>query len=499
MNDLIRVDKADLPGAVHLVEERGGVLLTVCGADERSRGRGFGLYYVFSFGKDGGFATLATTVDEDDPTFPSVTPFCEAAHWDEREIADLLGVVPLGHPDPRPLVLPDDWPEGLFPLRKDFPAGERPPLAAAREYPFTPVGGEGVFQVPVGPVHAGIIESGHFRFHAVGERIISLEARLFYNHRGVEKLAEGRRVEEAMPLVERICGSCSCSHAVAYAQGLENLGSLQVPPRAAALRTIYLELERLYNHFNDIGAICAGTGFSFGSNHGARLKEEVLRLNETLTENRYLFGAIRPGGVCREPSALAVAGGVLSALKRDWSETMAVILDNESFRERLRDTGRLSLDAARRLGVVGPAARASGVDRDLRRDHPYAAYAGLNLIVPGQREGDVEARFLIRVKEVSAAFALLAEVLTDLPAGEIHSPLGELPPYTPAFGYTESPRGANVHFLLTAPGNRIYRYRVRSASFPNWAAVPFAVEGNMIPDFPLINKSFELCYACLDR
>ncbi len=497
--NLIRVAKAEMLGVVRGIKERGGVLFTVCGSDERLWDHGFGLYYVFSLGKGGGFQTVATMVDAADAVFPSVTSVFEAAHWDEREIQDLLGLVPLGHLDPRPLVRPDDWPEGLFPLRKDFPAGERPPLVTSREYPFTPVGGEGVFQVPVGPVHAGIIESGHFRFHAVGERIISLEARLFYNHRGVEKLAEGREVEEAMFLVERICGSCSCSHAVAYAQALEELGSLQVPPRAAALRSTYLELERLYNHLNDVGAICAGTGFSFGAVHGSRLKEEVLALNERLTGHRYLFGTIVPGGLSREPFGLEGLAGDLAALREDWGETVAVLLDNESFRERLRDTGRLSREAARRLGVVGPAARASGVDRDLRRDHPYAAYGRLEVTVPVQQGGDVEARFLIRVKEIAATFALLEELLTDLPAGGIRVPLGELPPYTPTFGYTESPRGANVHFLLTAPGNRIYRHRVRSASFPNWAAVPFAVEGNMLPDFPLINKSFELCYACLDR
>ena len=283
LGNLNRVDKEDLLGAVRGVEERGGVLFTVCGSDERPLGRGFGLYYVFSFVQGGGFETVATELRDNDPVFPSVTTVCEAAHWDEREIKDLLGLVPLGHPDPRPLVLPDDWPEGLFPLRRDFPADRRPPAAPLREYPFTPVGGEGVFQVPVGPVHAGIIESGHFRFHVVGERIISLEARLFYNHRGVEKLAEGRSVEEAMPLVERICGSCSVSHAVAYAQGVESLAGLEVPPRAASLRTVFLELERLYNHINDVGAICAGTGLSFGAMGGARLKEKVLPRPGSLT------------------------------------------------------------------------------------------------------------------------------------------------------------------------------------------------------------------------
>lgn len=492
-----------LPHACTLLAEgHGAWLATMTGTDERARDGCFRLYYVFSFPGADLFLTLIVAVPKDDPIFPSVTPYLPAANWYEREVQDMLGLTAVGHPDPRRLVLHEDWPSGLHPLRKDFPAGYRPPRAAG-EFPFQRVEGEGVMEIPVGPIHAGIIEPGHFRFSAVGETIVNLEARLFYSHRGMEKQAEGLTPERALLLAERLCGQCSASHAAAFAQAVERLGGAEPPPRAQYIRTIALELERLANHLGDIGNICAGTGFAFGAMLGARLREEVMRAAEALAGNRFLRGLTAVGGVRRDLTAEAarVLEFTLQRVDREFRDLCERLLATPSFLDRVQGTGRLSARVVRDLGVVGPAARAAGVDVDVRRDHPYAAYGKLAFSVPLGRDGDVFSRMKVRMDEVGVSVTLVRQALESLVGlpPRLAVPVGDLPPYEAALGYTESPRGANIHWVMAAPDNRIFRYRVRSASYANWPALPIAVQGNIVPDFPLINKSFELCYACLDR
>ena len=255
----------------------------------------------------GGWATVEAAIPAEAPSFPSVTPVVPAAHWYEREVQDLLGLVPEGHPDPRRLVLHDDWPEGVYPLRKDFDPAVPVPRVAGEPHRFHHLHGEGIVEIPVGPIHAGVIEPGHFRFAAVGEVILHLETRLFYTHRGHREAGRGEELDRRRcRLAERICGACACSHAVAYCQAIESIAGVTIPPRAAALRTLCLELERLYNHVGDLGNICAGVGFAVGASLGARLKEELQRLNERLIGNRFLRGVCRIGGVRRDLSRAAV-------------------------------------------------------------------------------------------------------------------------------------------------------------------------------------------------
>ena len=242
----------------------------------------------------------------EDPSFPSATPLLPAAHWYEREVRDLLGLTPIGHPDPRRLVLHDDWPRGYHPLRKDVDGRSAPPRAEPRPFPYRHVHGEGITEVPVGPIHAGIIEPGHFRFGVIGERVVHLEARLFYVHRGIEKICEGLPVDRALEIVERICGVCTLAHSVAYCQAVEAIAGVEAPPRARALRTALLELERLYNHVGEVGNICAGVGLAAGTMAGARLKDQLQRLAERLTGSRYLRGMARPGGLGLDPDQAAL-------------------------------------------------------------------------------------------------------------------------------------------------------------------------------------------------
>jgi Ni,Fe-hydrogenase III large subunit len=413
----------------------------------------------------------------------------------------MLGLIPEGHPDPRRLVLHDDWPEGVYPLRKDFDPSVAVPRDAGTPHRFHHLHGEGIVEIPVGPIHAGVIEPGHFRFAAVGEVVLHLETRLFYSHRGMEKLAEGQRFDRVLQLAERICGACALSHAVAFCQAIESLAGVTVPARAAALRTLFLELERLYNHVGDLGNICAGVGFAVGASQGGRLKEDLQRLNGRVSGHRFLRGVCRVGGVRRDlaPETIADARATLRRLETEFGRFVDLLLSNEPFMDRMVGTGIVPLATARDLGAVGVAARASGVDRDARRDHPHAAYAQLEIPVVVRSEGDVRARALVRIDEALVSFRLALALLEGLPVGPLTVPVESLPPFRAGIGVTESPRGECVHWVRTGHDGLIDRYRVRSASFCNWPVVAVSVPGNMVPDFPLINKSFELCYSCLDR
>jgi Ni,Fe-hydrogenase III large subunit len=472
------------------------------GTDERERGRGYGLYYLFTL-PSGELISIETQVDPARPTFPAVTRVVPAAHWYEREVKDLLGVDPSGHPDPRRLVLHDDWPHGPHPLRKDFdgrrPVAREPQMHEA----ITGVHGEGVMEVPVGPIHAGIIEPGHFRFGGVGELVFQLEARLFYTHRGIEKAAEGASIDRVLFLAERLCAACSLSHAVAYSQAIETLACVVPSQRARLIRSVLLELERLYNHVGDIANLCAGAALQLGVYQGGVLKERLQELNAAVGGHRYLFGVACPGGVRRDLDADAQdrIRRELGAIENEFRSYLAALVETESFIERLTTTGVLPHEVAEELGAVGIAARASGIAGDVRATHPYAALRA-GMVTPIVRtEGDVRARMLVRADEAVASFGLARELLSELaelPPGDLAVPVGPLAPDRWAIGMVESPRGENVHWVMTDAAGDITRYRVRSASY-NWALVPFAVSGNLLPDFPLINKSFQLCYACLDR
>ncbi|MCX6021627.1 MAG: NADH-quinone oxidoreductase subunit C [Chloroflexi bacterium] len=487
------------PVCAALRDRAGGVLTTMVGLDDRHRSGAFLVVYVFRVGRV--WVNVEAAVDPADPRFPSVTPLLPAAHWYEREVQDMFGLVPDGHPDPRRLVLHDHWPPGVHPLRKDFVAGTAVPWSDAPPQRLHHLHGEGWVEIPVGPIHAGVNEPGHFRFAAIGELAVHLEPRLFYTHRGIEKLAEGKRADQVLQLAERVCGACSFSHAVSYCQAIERLAGTAVPERAASLRTLFLELERLYNHIGDLGALCAGTGFAVGTMQGARLKEEMQRLNERLAGNRFLRGIARLGGVRCDLSAAAVrdAQDTLKRVAAEFDRFVALLAAVDSLQERMTGTGYVPTAAARDLGAVGVAARASGVSGDARRDTPYAAYVGLEIPEVLQTGGDVRARAQVRIDETLIAFSVAHRVLASLPEGPLAAPLGALPPFRATLGVTESPRGQNVHWVRTGPDGMIDRWRIRSASFCNWPIVALAVPGNMVPDFPLINKSFELCYACLDR
>lgn len=453
---------------------------------------------------------LRTTVDRTDPTQPSLASISFPASRFERQMSDLFGIRPIDHPQPVRMVLHCHWPEGYHPMLAD--AGPVPALDdEAQPYPFMKVEGPGVFEIPVGPVHAGVIEPGHFRFSVVGETILNVKIRLWFTHKGVEKLFEGKTLNEAVQLSERISGDTAVGHSLAFALAAEEALGITVPEPAQAHRAIALELERLYTHVTDLGAICNDVGYGIANAHTMRVREQLLRINQECTGHRLLRGAISPGvGLLnRLPSV-----DQLAAIIDDVHEIVSIALTHPTVVDRLRGTGVLGLDNAIEVGALGYVARASGLVNDARRSHPFTdLYNGFEPAGPSadhefdaiRSTGDVLARFLVRVAEIDSSVELIKQLL---PTAATH---GRKQPdhgsgadittrpgtHTDGVGIVEGWRGTIVH-RVELEGDRIARLSIVDPSFFNWPALPIALRDVIVPDFPLTNKSFNLSYAAND-
>jgi len=469
------VERADVasPGwrdACQGALDRGG---RFCGAFAAGSGSSRSWHALFAHGASTRVLSTAPAADG----LPSIVDLVPAAAWDEREAHDLFGLRFGGH-------------EPLLPLVSHSPDTSSWTV---------PVEGEGVHEVAVGPVHAGVIESGHFRFHVVGERILHLDPRLFYKHRGLELAAEGRELAEGLAFAQRACGACAVTNSVAYALACESVLGLAPSRELRRARTLLLELERLYNHLNDIAAVCAGVGFATGNMAFAALKERALRLNRDLAGHRFLFGSVVVGGSALDLPSPAVdrARGELRELRQDTARVWREIQFAPSVQARLEGVGALGPDDAVRLGAVGPAARAAGVSMDTRAASPGLWYgSSFSAAVPPGAEGDAAARLDARALELVDVFAILEELLSDPLRAGAASPDG--PPAAIGVARVESPRGETV-CVVEPEGSRVGRLHLRTGSYANWPALAFATADNLLPDFPLINKSFELCYACVDR
>ena len=411
-------------------------------------------------------------------TLDTLVESIPAAAWDEREAHDVYGVEFRGHEPLRPLVT-------------------HPQVTEAWT---VPVVGDDVHQVAVGPIHAGVIESGHFRFHTVGERIVHLDTQLFYKHRGLERAAEGESFESGLAFAQRACAACAVANSVAYAQACEALLGL-LPDRAVRrARTLLLELERLYNHLNDLAAICAGIGFAPGTMAFAALKERAQAINAELTGHRFLFHTVHVArsDLTVDEQAAGSARADVRAICADAAACWREVSFSASVQDRLAGVGVLNTADAERLGAVGPAARASGIARDARTWARSLLWYGDDFrpAQPHAATGDVAARAELRAAELDQTGELLDELLAGshevgvAPTAAVASDIG--------VGRVESPRGETVCIVERA-GSVVRRLRLRTASYANWPALAHSVPGNLLPDFPLINKSFELCYACVDR
>ena len=487
--------------ARHFLKEHEARIVTVFAEDRVSAEGVFYNYYVFDRPGD---AKLGDSQGPHSrgriPRFPSLAAELPAINWQEREIQDWFGLEAAGHPNPRRVALHDNWPD-VHPLRKDFPLDTVLPPFEGEQHVYRPTLGEGVFQIPVGPVHAGIIEPGHFNFAVAGEPILYLQLRMFYTHKGTEKLFEH------LPIPLR-CSSPRAFRATRRsltvrpsARPSSGRRRSRSPSRAQFMRTILLELERIANHVADVGAIATDVGFVIANAHAGRVREIVLGLNETLTGSRVLRGMVAIGGVRRDwqPDQVEAIENTLEVVEREFRDLVAIIQSSDSTRDRLEHTGILRPEKALMLGIVGVAGRASGVDRDIRRDHPYEAYRQLHFKVPVYREGDVRHRMQVRIDEVGESIQMIRAAVALLPDGPHRAPAQPIPPGRCALSAVEGWRGEIVHWVRTGEGNRIERCKVKDPSINNWPAIVEAVEGNIIADFPVINKSFNLSYSGTDR
>lgn len=493
----LTVRKESLPSIANFLHEvrYSTPLLSMFGADERALDGTYKIYTVFQIPKKPVFIILKVHLKEGELEFPSITPLMYSGHLFEREMKDMFGFNPADNPDTRRLIFHENFPWDIYPLRKDFDYKTRLPKSQG-EYFFNRIEGEGVFEIPVGPVHAGIIEPGHFRFSTAGEPIINLEIRLHYKHRGVEKLMETVNFKEGCLVAERVSGDSTASHATAYCQALEKIAGVEVPTSAKYTRMIALELERLYNHIADVGGIATDVAFIFGAARAGILREKIMQLNEELTGSRFLRGLIIPGGVTK--NLFPAREKILSTLKeveKEFRELVDILYSSASFMDRVRTTGVIAKKTVEDLGIVGVPARAAGVDIDMRRDAPYEAYCEVEFKVPVYTQGDVFARLAVRIDEAYESIRIIEQVLSKKPQGDLKIDIKELKPHRFALGCVEGWRGSIVYWIMTATQGRLYRCKIKDPSFSNWPGLSYAVRRNIVPDFPLCNKSFNLSYS----
>jgi Ni,Fe-hydrogenase III large subunit/Ni,Fe-hydrogenase III component G len=488
------------PMTEHLRGEFGARLVTVFAEDRRSIEGVFFNYYVFEQMGSAQFVILQAPVRGESLEFPSLSAQMPSANWQEREIQDWFGLKAVGHPNPRRVALHDNWPE-VYPLRKDFPIDTLLPPFEGERHIYRPALGEGVFQVPVGPVHAGTIEPGHFNFAVAGEPILYLQLRMFYTHKGTEKLFEKLPIHKAVFLAESISGDSSFSHGTAFCQAVERAAQIEVPLRALVMRTLLLELERICNHVADIGAIATDVGFVIANAHASRLKEMLVTLSEQMTGSRLLRSMTCIGGVRRswDVAQLDTLRRTLDSFAREFQDLIGLIESSESTRDRLEQTGILRPEKAKDLGIVGVGGRASGVDQDVRRDHPYAAYSRYSFRVPVYQAGDVWHRMQVRIDEVSESISIIRRAADESLRGEFRASVPAIPADCCALGAVEGWRGEIIHWIRTGRDNHLERCKIKDPSLNNWPALVEAVQGNIIADFPVINKSFNLSYSGTDR
>jgi formate hydrogenlyase subunit 5 len=460
-------------------------------------GRGFTLFYVFE--KAEFKQALVIQTDLGGNTASSIAKTYPSACWYEREVTDGFGIEFQGAYDTRRLFLHETYPVGFHPLLKSFKNGKIPIVESTieNEYSFKPFNGPGVYQIPVGPVHAGIIEPGHFRFSVIGEQIFNLEVRLFYKHRGLEKLAEGKTPAYCVKIAEAISGDETVANAVAYSVAVEKICEVVVPRRALQLRTVLLELERIYSHLGDLGGMCVDVAYPVGASPFFILREEVFRQNDTLTGSRFLKDTVTVGGLTKDLPFEALKQLSTHIVEFNRHFEVATHIDSTYFAviDRFETTGIVKPELVEPLHITGPIARATGKATDTRIDHPYGLYPELNLKHKTTQNGDVLARFYIKAQEVQDSIRIIQTVINQLQDGPVTAPCQVKDGY--ALSLVEAPRGESIHWVYIKDG-LVDRYKVRTASFCNWQVMEHAVLGNIVPDFPLINKSMNLSYAGTD-
>ena len=516
----VLVDRNDLPLAVKtLYYDIGGFLSTMIPNDERQINGSYALYYAISMegskmteaddfaAEDKCFITVKTLIPGSDPTFPSVTPLVPACVWYEREAFDMYGLVAEGLPDKRRLVLSDDWPDGLHPLRKDaMDYRYRPDPVDHRDEPdaeFLFPTGDAVVDVPLGPLHVTSDEPGHFRLFCDGDEIIDADYRLFYQHRGMEKLAENRMNYDQMGyLAERVCGICGYAHAIACIEAAEKAIKLEIPLRAQAIRVICLEIERLHSHLLNIGLACEVTGNYNAFMHIFRVREYSMELAQLVTGGRKTYGNVVMGGLRRDMTNHEIKKGleIINKLDIQISEIWDAVMEDKRQLGRWKGVGVLDRQVARDFSPVGPNMRGSGFKRDNRYDHPYDFFKQIEFEVAVEHGCDVFAREMVRYKELKSSIHIIRQCFELMPQTPIMiDPVTMIKPENFALGHDEAPRGENVHWIMQGSAQKVYRWRCRAATYNNWPSLRYQFRGNNISDAALIVCSLDPCYSCTER
>lgn len=482
------------------LRDSGAQLLTLWGSDDRDRDGQFRIFATYLLPQGMLVLQHSMTVP---PIYPSLAGLFPAAQRMQRAIYDILGIAAEAAPgeemDTRRWLRHGGWPQTFFPLRRDAD-GSQQFSNTSTPYPFVTVEGSGVHEIAVGPVHAGTIEPGHFRFSVVGEKVLRLEAQLGYTHKGVARLFTTMLQSTAHQLAARISGDTAVAFSWAYCSALESMTGTVCHPRAATLRALALEHERMANHLGDLGALGNDAGFAFGLTHFSRLKEDLLRINSIAFGARYLFDYVIPGGVAVDLSmdAPALLRSLYDELEQSVANLRSIYDEHAGLQDRFRTTGTLKLSLAQSLGALGVVARASGIARDLRVDHPWPPYDRVVAKCMVQSTGDVAARVQIRFDEIFECLRLCRAFLQNLPSGPIHAPVPDAAPYQLGIGIIESWRGPVFIALESGPDGSIRRCHAHDPSWQNWPLIEYAVIRDIVPDFPLINKSFNLSYSGQD-
>jgi len=489
----VPVSSGQLLTACRLAWEGGGRLVALWGTDDRDRHRGFPLRVALDDAD--GLIVLEHTLPDADARFPDVAAIFPAANRMQRAAFDLTGIA-ADSDDQRQWLWQACWPIDRYPLRRDFEASPKWE-PGEEDYAFVRVEGDGVHEIPVGPVHAGIIEPGHFRFQVVGEKVLRLEERLGYVHKGIEKRFEALPLADACRLAGRVSGDSTVAYAWSCAQAIEAISDAEAPPRAAWLRALALERERIANHLGDLGYLGNDCGFAFGLAQFSRLKEDVLRTNHAAFGHRLAMDFVVPGGVAVDvsPDAAIAMRDESLRLEREIAVLRDIYDEHSGLQDRVRNCGIVTPALAAKLGLPGLAGRASGLVRDLRRDLPVTPYADLEVRVASRNDGDVAARVAVRFDETLESLRLVRAIVDTMPAGEIRGNIAEPPAFRLGLGYVEGWRGPVFVALESGPDGSVRRCHPHDPSWSAWPVLEHAVIGNIVPDFPLINKSFNLSYS----
>jgi Ni,Fe-hydrogenase III large subunit/Ni,Fe-hydrogenase III component G len=473
------------------------------GADDRSFSGDFLVFHDFAFDKDKILLSIITHAAADNPKVDSISDIIPGANWAEREIKDMFGVEPVGHPYPKRLVLPDGWPDNLHPLRKDMDWNHVPKeYDENREFKFSETP-PGCTVVPFGPFHPTLDEPSHFRLYVEGEVVRGCEYRGFMVHRGIEKLSETVLSYNDIPMMaERICGICGCVHSVAYVQAVEYAAAIRAPARAEYIRTIMLEIERLHSHLLWVGLACHLVGFDTLFMQSWRIREPVMWMAEKITGNRKTYGLCQVGGVRWDITAeiRTELRALLDKLEGEWIPVVAAVVKDNNIQKRTRDVGVADKQYCKEMGLVGPVARAAGVDIDCRRDHPYAAYDRVDFDVITHDTSDVWGRVVVRAKEVFESIRIVRQCLDKMEPGPLQLEIAEeLPVGRIGVSSIEAPRGESHHFVITGENNKPRRWRVRAPTYQNLQGVPGMIKDQMIADMTISLGSIDPCFSCTDR